>query len=142
MLAYDVVGERQAETGTLIGGLGREEGIEDLVPHVRRNPLAIVLNADGDLIFLAPGGQPDAGHVTGIRIRVFLFFVGRMTGVVHHIQKHPGHFLRNDLYLTEVGIEVLVDFELKILIGSTGGVISQAGVFFQQGVHIRGLFLA
>ena len=48
LLDDDVVADRQTKTGPFAGGLGREERLEDLVPHLGRNAGAVVADPDLD----------------------------------------------------------------------------------------------
>ena len=50
VLADDVAGEREAEAGALVGRLGREEGMEDLLDQLVRDAAAIVPDADFDAV--------------------------------------------------------------------------------------------
>src|SRR5262245_61036224 len=50
LLGYDVIADRQAQTGPLAGRLGREERLEQLVLDLRRDARTVVSNADLDRI--------------------------------------------------------------------------------------------
>jgi hypothetical protein len=65
LLDDDVVAHGEAEAGALAGGLGREEGIEHLVLHVRRNGRTVARDACSE----SPSPAPACVYGRGVRAK-------------------------------------------------------------------------
>jgi len=66
LLGYDLVADRQSKPGALSGRLGREKGLEQLVPVFRRNADAIVAHPDFDAFAELAGCDLQCGAVSAV----------------------------------------------------------------------------
>src|SRR5215831_18733005 len=68
LLGYDLVAYRQAEPCTFAGRLGREEGLEQLLPVLRRNANAIVAHPDFDAFAELAGSDLQGRAVSAVAL--------------------------------------------------------------------------
>src|SRR5581483_8641255 len=92
----DVMRHRQPEPGAFARRLGREEGVEHLLPHLRRDAGAVVADADLDMVGAASCRGADDRLEGGAAI-VRLALAHGIKAVRDQIQEDAGDFLRKYL---------------------------------------------
>src|SRR6516164_11449837 len=97
LLHNDVVTDGQAKASAFPGGLGREEWIEDLFPHLRRDACAVIAYPDLHTITEVSGCGRQRGLVTAVRLR--FAFGCRIEAVRDQVQQHACDFLREAVNL-------------------------------------------
>src|SRR5260370_37028828 len=88
----DIVAQREAKAGSLVGGLCREERIEHLFLHLRRNAGAVVAYQNFDAVTEVSGRGNDSGLVACTRFTLALGH--RVEAVRDQVQQHPRNLLR------------------------------------------------
>src|SRR6476661_2070229 len=96
LLRDDVVADREAQPGALSGRLGGDEGLEQLVAHLRRDAGAVVAHLDLDRLAEIAGGDADGRRITGTAFGP-VSLARRVEAVAEQIEQHPRHLLRHDL---------------------------------------------
>ena len=140
MLPHDVAGEREAEAGALVGGLGGEERIEDLVDDVLGNATAVVADHHLEAVVEALRGEAQRRLVVAARRLPPL--VDGIASVGGHVEEDAAQVLGDHRHRAHVGVEVLVDGQLEVGIGRPRRVEGKLGVLGEQGVEVGGLALA
>src|SRR6516162_5881427 len=98
LLHNDVMTDGQAEASAFPGRLGREEGVEHLVPYLGRDASAVIAYPDLHTITKVSGCSRQRGLVAAVHLR---FALGRRIEAVRdQVQQHSGDFLREAVNLT------------------------------------------
>src|SRR5215213_6690821 len=105
LLRDDVVTDRQTQAGALAGRLGREEGLEQLVPDLGRNARAVVAHRDLDHVPPRPRRQREGRPELGI-LTLALSPGGRIEAVAEQVEEDAGDLLRRYLDQRETGLEI------------------------------------
>src|SRR5262249_6136628 len=115
LLRYDLVADRQPKPGALAGRLGREEGLEQLVPVFRRNTDAIVTHANLDALPDLAGRDLQCRAVSSVALAAPL--VSGVEAIAYEVEEHASQLLRHDLNRCEITVEVALqcDVEVRIL---------------------------
>src|SRR6516165_9528979 len=95
LLRYDLVADRQSKPGALAGRLGREEGLEQLVPVFRRNTDAIVAHPDLDASVELAGRDLQCRAVSSVALAAAL--VSGIEAVADEVEEHARELLRHDV---------------------------------------------
>ena len=98
LLHDDVVAERQAKPGAFAGRLGREEGIEHLLLHLRRNAGAVVADPDLDAVAEVPG-RGRQRRLVGAVVASASRLIGCVEAVRDQVEEHPRDLLRVEVDL-------------------------------------------
>ena len=98
LLDDDVVTDRQAKSGTLAGGFGREERVEHLLLYLGRNARAVVAYPDFDSVAEILGRS---GKRRLVVASICLRFALRRSvkAVGDQVEQRPGDLLREQIYL-------------------------------------------
>src|ERR1700746_249680 len=108
----DVVTDRQAKTGALSGGFGREEGIEHLLLYVGRNAGAVVANPDLYAVAEVLSGSRKSGLIAFPIILLFAFG-RRIEAVGDQVQECPRDLLREYVGLAGGRIKGFLHIDLE-----------------------------
>ena len=142
MAPDDVVAQGKPETGALVGVLGGEERLEDLLQVVLGDARPVVLDPHLDLTVLLAARDRERRFVAGVRVLGDLFLEGRLTGVRHDVQEHPAEVLRDGLDLADVFAQVLLDRHLEPAVHRAHRMEGEGDVFLEHGVDLGGTPLA
>src|SRR6516165_5481201 len=120
LLRYNLVANRQPKPGALARRLGREEGLEQLLPVLRRNANAIVANPDLDAFAELAGCDLQCRAVSAIALAAPL--ISGIEAIAYEVKEHASQLLRHDLNC-EIAVEVALQRDIEALILRTGTVI-------------------
>jgi len=137
LLNDDVVADGEAKASAFSGGFRREERIEYLLFHFRRNTGAVVANADFHAIAKAFGRGSEGWHiVASIRFRLAL---GRSIEAVRdQIQKRPRDVLREDISLACRWIKGAFEGDVEALFFGPRPVPGEIEALLNQRIDIDG----
>src|SRR5215475_615250 len=100
----DVVADREAQPRALARGLGGEERVEHLLPHLGRNAVAIVANPDFDAVTEVFRRSRQRGFVaTGPNLRLAL--CRSIEAVRNQVEEYPRDLLWKEIGLACGGVE-------------------------------------
>src|SRR6516164_5691481 len=137
---HDVVAHRQPKPGALAGGLGGEERIEHLLPHLGRNAGAVVPNPDFDTV------AEVFRHRAERRLKAVacgLLALGRgVKSVGNQVEENSGDLLRIEVYHTGGRIELVLEGNVEAGSFRARAVIGEVEALFHDGVDIDGPMLA
>src|SRR5262245_9539028 len=125
----------KAEAGALARRFCREEWIEHLLLHIRRNTGAVVPNSDFDAIAQTPRRGSERWLIavaTGLRLALSC----RIEAVRDQIQKSPRDVLRKDLSLAGSRIKRPLDRDAEALLLGSRTVPGEIQTFFDQDVDL------
>src|SRR5687768_13073924 len=141
LLDDDVVAERQAEPGTLPGGLGGEEWIEHLLPHFRRYAGAVVADCDFDAMAEVPRGCGEHRLIPVARLR-HRAPDRRIKAVGNEVQKDAGDLLGIEVDLPGRRVQRLLQRYVEPLLLGTCTVIGEIETLLDDGVDVGRPMLA
>ena len=151
MLSHDIVGQGQPEPGALIGGLGGEEGVEDLFHDISGNAAPVVPHTDFDPVLQTLGAEPQGRAVGGkihslgaFPIGLFSssrpqgapFLIGGIAGVADQVQEDTSHVLGHDVNGLHLRVQILPDVQVERLVGGPGTVVGKSGALIEQAVDV------
>src|SRR6516164_3062834 len=102
LLGYDLVANRQPKPGALASRLGREEGLEQLVPVFQGNADAVVAHPDLDAFAELAGRNLQYRAVSSVALAAPL--VGGIEAVAYEVEEHAGQLLRHDVNRCEIAV--------------------------------------
>src|SRR6516165_4958559 len=140
LLRYDLVADRQPKPGALAGRLGREEGLEQLIPVLRRNASAIVAYPDLDAFAELAGRDLKCRAESAVALAATL--VSGIEAIAYKVNEHASQFLRHDVDQCEIVVEVALQRDFEALILRTGTVIGEVQGLLDERVQISSLPVA
>src|SRR5262249_45652554 len=141
LLHDDVVSDGQPEASALSSGFCCEEGIENLLPHLTWNAVAVVANPD--LNFVAKVlCHRHYGWLIAIAA-VLLFALGRRVEAVRNqVQESPCDLLGEDIDFARSGIKRPLHRNLEALFLGAGTMIGEIEALLDERVDINQPMLA
>ena len=130
----DVTSDAHAQTCTLPYRFGSEEVFKKTLLHLIGHTLAIVGNADDQVVIIDSNADANLGRVTfcgGLR-----FLPYRIASVIHHVQHRPAQVLRDDHHTRYAFLIGFVQSDIESLVVGPHGMIRQAHVFLHYLAHI------
>ena len=131
----DVVGHREAETGSFPGRFGGEEGIEHFRSHLGRDAAPVVANPDFDRFTQAPCDCAQNG-IEGVIHHVGLACCRGIKPIGDQVQQRPGHLLRVEVEHAHVGIEIVLKSDRKARLFGPRAMIGEIETLFDKHVDI------
>ena len=123
-MGYDVIADRQAETGSFAGRLRREKRLKELVLDVGRNADAVVANADFNS--LSEISRRDAQGWLEVRVASLpLAFGAGIEAIAEQVQTHPSNVLGDNFDRGQPGSVILFQRDIEALILSPAPVIGE-----------------
>src|SRR5262249_34959365 len=119
------------------GRLGREEGLEQLLPVLRWNANTIVAHPDLDAFAELAGRDHQCRAEISLSLAATL--VGGIKAVADEIQEHASEFLRYNVNRCEIAVQVALQCDVEALILSARPVISKIQGLLDHRVQISRL---
>src|SRR3954453_53049 len=124
LLGNDVVADRQTQPRALAGRLGREEGLEQLVPDLGRDAGTVVTHPYLDRVADGAGGYGERRPI--LRLGALAQPLGGgVEAVAEQIEEDASHLLRRQHDAADSPVIVPVDRNVECLILGAGAVISE-----------------
>src|SRR6516165_10552031 len=141
LLHDDVVSDGEAKASAFPGRLGREEGIEHLFLHLRRNADAVVANRDLYAIAEALRRRRESRLIAIATILLFAFG-RRIEAVGDQVQESPRDLLRKYIDLTGGRIEGPLHIDVEALLLGAGTMIGEIKALLDECVDVDWPMLA
>src|SRR5258705_696113 len=132
---------RQAKADPFTGRFGGEERIEYLFPHLGRDALAVV--ADADFYPVAEAScRRTQRRFEGLVVGFGLALGSSVEAVGDQVKQCPGNFLRIYFCRTRVRVEVALERDVETGLFRPRAMIGEIETFFDQAVDVSGSALA